>query len=63
MDRVKFTDEKYIKNELKLQLLIMYFCGKCNMFYTIMNYVHTRIVVCCYRGRVGTDLSVVWVAY
>jgi hypothetical protein len=28
-----------------------------------MNYVHTRIVVCCYRGRVGTDLSVVWVAY
>jgi len=26
-----------------------------------MNDVHTRIVVCCYRGRVGTDLSV-WVA-
>jgi hypothetical protein len=31
------------------------------MFYTIMNDVHTGIVVCCYRGRVGTDLSV-WVA-
>jgi len=26
-----------------------------------MNDLHTRIVVCCYRGRVGTDLSV-WVA-
>jgi hypothetical protein len=31
------------------------------MFYRIMNDVHTRIVVCCYRGRAGTDLSV-WVA-
>jgi hypothetical protein len=27
-----------------------------------MNDVHTRIVVCCYCGRVGTDLSVLWVA-
>jgi hypothetical protein len=34
------------------------FCGKCNKFYRIMNYVHTHTVVCCYRGRVGTDLSV-----
>jgi hypothetical protein len=33
------------------------------MFYRIMNDVHTRTVVCCYRGRVGTDLSVFWVAY
>jgi hypothetical protein len=30
------------------------------MFYRIMNDVHCRIVVCCYRGRVGTDLNV-WV--
>jgi hypothetical protein len=33
------------------------------MFYRIMNDVHTRIVVCFYRGRVGADLSVLWVAY
>jgi len=33
------------------------------MFCRIMNDVHTRTVVCCYRGRVGTDLSVFWVAY
>jgi hypothetical protein len=32
------------------------------MFYRIMNDLHTRIVVCCYRGRVGTDLIVLWVA-
>ena len=31
---------------------------KCNMFYRIMNDVRTRTVVCCYRGRVRTDLSV-----
>jgi hypothetical protein len=30
------------------------------MSYRIMNDLHTRSV-CCYRGRVGTDLSV-WVA-
>jgi len=24
---------------------------------------YTLIVVCCYRGRVGTGLSVLWVAY
>ena len=24
---------------------------------------YTVIVVCCYRGRVGIDLSVLWVAY
>ena len=52
MDRVRFTDKEYITITLKLQLLlIMYFCGKCNIFYRIMNDVHTRIVVCCYRGR------------
>jgi len=63
MDRVKCTGKEYIKIRLKLQLLlIMYFCGKCNMFYRVMNDVHTRIV-CCYRGRVGSDLSVLWVAY
>jgi len=33
------------------------------MLYGIMNVLHTRIVVCCYRGRVGTNLSVLWVAY
>jgi hypothetical protein len=34
MDRVKFTDKVYIKNGLELKLLlIMYFCGKYNMFY------------------------------
>jgi len=27
------------------------------MFYRIMNDVHSRIVVCCYRGRVGTEIS------
>jgi len=27
-----------------------------------MDDVRTRTVVCCYRGRVGTDLSVLWVA-
>jgi hypothetical protein len=27
-----------------------------------MNDVRTPIVVCFYRGRVGTDLSVLWVA-
>jgi len=27
-----------------------------------MNNLNTHIVVCCYRGRDGTDLSV-WVAY
>jgi len=43
-DRVKFTDKEYIKIGLKLQLLIMYFCGKCNMFYTIMNDVHTVLL-------------------
>jgi hypothetical protein len=32
MDRLKFTDKEYIKIRLKSQLLlIMYFCGKCNM--------------------------------
>jgi hypothetical protein len=31
------------------------------MFYRIVNDLHTRTIVCCYRGRVGTDLSVcVW---
>ena len=33
-----------------------------NSNYTIWYPLH-RIVVCCYRGRVGTDLSVLWVAY
>jgi len=28
-----------------------------------MNDVHSHIVVCCYRGRVGTELSVLWVEY
>jgi len=45
MYRVKFTDEVYIKIRLKLQLLLImyeYFCGKCNMFYYIMNDVHIR---------------------
>jgi len=28
------------------------------MFFKIVNDVRTRIVVFCYRGRVGTDLSV-----
>jgi len=38
MDRVKFTDKVYIKITFKLQLLlIIYFCGKCNIFYWIMN--------------------------
>jgi len=27
-----------------------------------MNDVRTRIVVCCYRGKVGTDLGVLQVA-
>jgi hypothetical protein len=27
-----------------------------------MNDVRTPIVVCCYRERAGTDLSVLWVA-
>jgi len=31
--------------------------------YRIMTDVHTCIVVCCYRGRAGTDLSVSWVAF
>jgi hypothetical protein len=44
MDRVKFTDKEYIKIRLKLQLLIVYFCGKCNMFYRIINYVHTVLL-------------------
>ena len=34
--------------------------NKCN--YSIWQPLH-RIVVCCYRGRVGTCLSVLWVAY
>ena len=33
------------------------------MFYGIMSDIHTRIAVCCCRGKVGTDLSVFWVAY
>ena len=42
MDRVKFTDKEYIKIIVKLRLLlIMYFCGKCNMFCRIMNDVLT----------------------
>jgi hypothetical protein len=28
------------------------------MFCRIMNDVHNRTVVCCYRGKVGTDMSV-----
>jgi len=29
----------------------------------LWNYdVRTRTVICCYRGRVGTDVSVLWVA-
>jgi hypothetical protein len=34
------------------------FCWKCSKFYRIMNDVCTRTVVCCCRGRIGTDLSV-----
>jgi hypothetical protein len=28
-----------------------------------MNDVHTRIIVCCYCGRDGIDLVVLWVMY
>jgi len=42
MNRITFTDKVYIKIRLKLQLLlIMYFCGKCDMSYRIMNDVRT----------------------
>jgi len=30
------------------------------MFYRIMNDLHARIVVCCYRGRVGNWFDCVW---
>jgi hypothetical protein len=34
-----------------------------NCIYSIWYLSHTVIAICRYRGRVGTGLSVLWVAY
>jgi hypothetical protein len=31
--------------------------------FTASGICHTVIAICCYRGKVGTGLSVLWVAY
>jgi hypothetical protein len=66
---------QYISN--KMQRYTVYFFGKCSTcfgwyldpssgaqttVFTASGICHTVTATCCYRGRVGTGLSVLWVA-
>jgi len=64
MDRIKFTNEVYIKILIRLKLrllLIMYVCGKCNMFCWIMNDVHTCNYYTDIQPKISIDeISLLW---